>query len=479
MSLLSSLASRTPIFTVLVILIVLLLAASFSHPVESAADLVRPRGSTFRQSQGKTIPLSRQERSVGTRRFPNLDVRITDPDAMSDISAANASSITQQLRTRKTAIETALARLRTFSRGAQAKSSLLTGGVEVLRSTTGALSSPAPGRNGEDIVRGFIRANSDLYGLSPNDIATLKVSGESVSSGSGMRMVRVEQTVNGLPVFQSDTRFILDAQGRVIRSTGLIIPGAALAALNFDGLISAQAALGVAMNSVEIQTDTSQATLTNANTDGTEVEIVANNPNIAGNVNSKLVYFPLAPGILVPAWSQVTFTIGSGDWYTLVDATSGKLLWRKNIRDNASTHNARFRVYVQADGTTPADSPAPLSPTNATVGSNTQPFGISPTIVSMFTAMSLTASPNGWIDDCPGGCTTAQTQTIGNNVHAYLDRVGGLDTNVPDTAASSVLDGTGKPLGNLDSSSSKPRFSGNLTAKFSDQLPSATAERKS
>ncbi len=274
-----------------------------------------------------------------------------------------------------------------------------------------------------------------------------------------MRMVRVEQVVNGLPVFQSDTRFILDAQGRVFRSTGLMIPNASAAQLDFNGLITAQAALGVAMYSIEIQTETDKATLATANIDGTEVEVVANNPNIAGNVTSKLVYFPLAPGILVPAWSQVTFTVGSGDWYTIVDANSGKLLWRKNIRANASTHDARFRVYVQADGTTPADSPAPLSPSNATVGSNTQPPGISPTIVNMFTAMSAVASPNGWIDDCPGVCTTAQTQTIGNNVHAYLDRVGGAGAggaNQPDTDASSVLDGDGKPMGNADRETFRP-----------------------
>src|SRR4030095_3689088 len=140
------------------------------------------------------------------------------------------------------------------------------------------------------------------------------------------------------------------------------------------------------------------------------------------------------------------------------------------IRANASTHDARFRVYVQADGTTPADSPAPLSHTNATVGSNTQPAGISPTIVSMFTAMSATASPDGWINDCPGGvCTATETQTIGNNVHAYLDRVGGAGAggaNQPDTAASSVIDGNGKPMGNPDTNGRNRDFLGTTPRDF-------------
>ncbi|HEU4509008.1 MAG TPA: M36 family metallopeptidase [Pyrinomonadaceae bacterium] len=441
---LPSLASRKPLFTVSVISIALLLAATISQPVESAAT---------------------QERAKKPRRYPNLDVRVTDPQTMSNIARTNASNITQRLQARKTAVENAIARLKTFSRGAHAKSSPLTGAVEVLRSTTGALTAPAPGRNGEDIVRGFIRNNSDLYGLSPNDIAGLRISGESVSGGSGMRMVRVEQTVNGRPVFQSDTRFILDGEGRVIRSTGLIVPDTSAVSPDFARLISAQAALGVAMKSVDIEIETSQATIANRNADGTEVEIVSKNANIAGSVTSKLVYFPLAPGILVPAWSQVTFTKGVGDWYTLVDARSGKLLWRKNIRNDASNHNARFRVYVQADGTTPADSPAPLSPTTATTGSNTQPAGISPTIVSMFTAQSLTASPNGWIDDCSaGGCTAAQTQTIGNNVHAYLDR----DSfgNTPDFEPSSVIDGGGKPMGNPDVNGRNRDFLGTSPRNF-------------
>jgi hypothetical protein len=87
----------------------------------------------------------------------------------------------------------------------------LTGAVEVLRNTRGALSGPAPGRSGEEIVRSFVRANGAVYGLARADVATLNFLGESVSPGSGMRMIGVEQVVNGLPLFQSETRFILDA----------------------------------------------------------------------------------------------------------------------------------------------------------------------------------------------------------------------------------------------------------------------------
>src|SRR5262249_26070325 len=161
-----------------------------------------------------------------------------------------------------------------------------------------------------------------------------------------------------------------------------------------SGLISAQEALKSAMASVGISLDTAKMTAANSAESGMKIDISAHDDAVPGEVRSQIVYFPIAPGSLVPAWSQVSFTSGTADWYTLVDARSGKLLWRKNIRDYASTQDARFRVYVQADGVTPADNPAPHSPTDVTPGAGTQFPEISPTIVSMFTAQDITASPN-------------------------------------------------------------------------------------
>jgi uncharacterized repeat protein (TIGR01451 family) len=206
---------------------------------------------------------------------------------------------------------------------------------------------------------------------------------------------------------------------------------------------------------------------------------------VSGEAVSRLVYFPLAPGVLVPAWSQVSFTTAGADWYTLVDALTGDLLWRKNIRSDgatghtqsgsaaraaaapasagysaappaataphrgvqASTQDARFSVYVQADGETPADSPAPQSPSNVAPGDGTQFPAIARTDVSMLAAQDITASPDGWIPD--GGNTTT-----GNNVDAYLDaNVAGAENNVPDVG---TLDNNGRPVGNLDTAS-RPR----------------------
>jgi uncharacterized repeat protein (TIGR01451 family) len=149
----------------------------------------------------------------------------------------------------------------------------------------------------------------------------------------------------------------------------------------------------------------------------------------------------------------------------VIDAETGDILWRKNMREYVSAHDARFRVYVQADGITPADSPAPASPNNVTPASGTQFPEIAPTIVSMHAAMDATASPNGWIDDCPGGgCTANETQTLGNNVLACIDRT--APANTCDTDAASQLDGNGRPTGNPDSNARNRDFLGTAPRDF-------------
>jgi uncharacterized repeat protein (TIGR01451 family) len=400
----------------------------------------------------------------------NMDVRVMSPSAALGAAGKTSPQVKSQVQAQALVAKKAIDALKARIPGAVVTISPITGSVEVVRSS-GTLTDAAPGQSGFDIVRSFLTANSALYGLSSGDLAQLHFIGESNSPGSGLRMVRVEQMVNGRPVFQSETRVTMDRDGRIVRTVGLMVRDATGSSVALSGLIPAEKALVSAMSSVGIVVDEAKMSREKATGDGTMLELVVRNDEaVAGNVPSQIVYFPVAPGVLVPAWSQVTFTSGSGDWYTLVDARTGALLWRKNIRNNVSAHDARFRVYVQADGVTPADNPAPLSPTNATPGSNTQPPGIAPTIVSMHTAMDPVYSPNGWIDDCPAGvCTANETQTIGNNVHAYLDRVGGAGAggnNQPDTDATSVLDGNGKPMGNPDSNSRNRDFLGTAPRDF-------------
>jgi len=397
-----------------------------------------------------------------------LDARVNYPQgaetALNARLEAARTGLTQA-RTFAGQINTAAQALRTTGiPGLAVRVSPYTAGIEMIRNERGSL-TPASGGTSTAIVRNFLTQHGDVFGLAKSDVDDLVVLGDSAGGYSGLRMLRMEQQINGRPIFQSETRFILTSNGRLMQGAGRLVPHAR----SFAGGISGANYMPPgdafrALMSIEGKT-IAPAKITLGAVDATHAELTVDDDYIAGTVGARQVLFPLAPGLVVPAWSLYVTTTGEAAWYAVVDAETGAVLWRKNVRAYASLHDARFRVYVQADGVTPADSPAPASPNAFAVGSGTQAAAIPPTIVSMHTAMDATASPNGWIDDCPGGvCTANESQTLGNNTLTCLDRVTPAD--VCDTVASSVLDGNGRPTGNPDANARNRDFLGTAPRDF-------------
>jgi uncharacterized repeat protein (TIGR01451 family) len=371
-------------------------------------------------------------------------------------------------RSATTGVASAVAALRSSLPALDVKLSNLTGAPTLVRNRKGALTAAAPGQSTEAIVRAYLGRHASLYGLSTADLGDLVVVGDSAGGKSGLRMLRMEQRIDGRAIFQSETRFLVTRDGRLVGTLGQMVPQARSTAPVVDPsrLLTPAAAVTRLLASVGHAAAPASFTVAAETPAGTR--LAESDDHVAGPVTARPVLFPLAPGILVPAWSLVVFTGGDADWYAVVDAETGDVLWRKDIRNDVSNHDARFRVFVQADGTTPADSPAPKSPSPAVPGAGTQFVESAMTIVRMHTAMSAVASPNGWIDDCPGGgCTAGQTQTLGNNVVACLDRtVGGANTNVCDTDPASQLDGNGRPTGNPDAASRNRDFLGTAPRDF-------------
>jgi uncharacterized repeat protein (TIGR01451 family) len=385
----------------------------------------------------------------------NVDVRVNAPADLDRVLTSRAAEVGRARTSVPGLVKGMLqgaADLQAAVPGAEVRFSALTGAAEIVRGSR-PLTAAAPGRAGIDVVRGFLHANRALYGLSDAEIDGLRFLGESLSRRNGLRMVRVEQVIAGLPVFQSDSRFLIDKQGRLVRAVALLVPGAAAAAPALASALSPEQALTAAMRSVGIDLPAGTVRVSRTVSERA-VELAADDPRIAGEVEGWMVWFPAAPGVLVPAWQLIAFTTGEQDWNTVVDAASGVVLWRKGMREYASTQEARFSVYVTADGTTPADSPAPHSPTDVVPGSGTQFPEIARTIVDMSAAQDLTASPNGWIDD--GGTTTT-----GNNVDACVDRIQNAtipgETNLCDAG---TIDNNGRPVGNPDGNGNNRDFLG-------------------
>ena len=224
----------------------------------------------------------------------NFDIRVLDKAAVDRLLGAHTATATaQQARAaRAQTMQAGLAQLRVAAPGAGATVSPVTGTAEVVKNDHGALTEPAPGRPGVDIALEFVRAHPDVYGLTPADINGLRFIGESRSRVTGIRMVRVEQRVNGLPVFGSETRFVLDREGRLIRSVGLLVPGATGGAPPAAPGIGAAEALAAAMTSVGIKLDASQMRLESL---GTDVKVVPDDPRSATGSGANWCTSPSRP----------------------------------------------------------------------------------------------------------------------------------------------------------------------------------------
>ncbi len=410
----------------------------------------------------------------GPARLRMYDARIDPSPSLARKLAARLATRSMSLATARSeaqSIAVAVRAARAAQPGLEVELSPVTGAPSSFGMKVGFLTAAAPGRTSEEIARSFLRDHGALFGLSADDVNDMASLGDSPGGSSGLRMLRMEQRIAGRPVFQSETRFLLDREGRLAKIVGLLVPHARAYAAVDDAAwrLTAPEAVARLLGSLGHGADASAFHVATAGAEG-RLRLDEEDDLVAGPVTARQVFFPLGPGLVVPAWSLVVFTSGDADWYAVVDAESGDLLWRKDIRDSASAQDARFRVFVQADGTTPADSPAPQSPTSLSPGDGTQFDAISPTVVSMHTAYDPTASQNGWIDDCPGGgCTANETQTLGNNVLACMDRdqgSGGSDANLCDTVAASVLDGNGRPTGNTDTNSRDRDFLGTSPRDF-------------
>ncbi|MCI0658397.1 MAG: hypothetical protein L0170_15195, partial [Acidobacteria bacterium] len=344
---------------------------------------------------------------------------------------------------------------RRASPGLGFRPSELIGGVEIVRSGSGFLMEPTGGSPTATVLT-FLRRHGQAYGLGAKQVADLEVVGESLSRSSGIKMVVLRQRVNRLPVFQSQVRAVLDPKGRLVRTVGRLASGLDdLVVPPAGSLIAPEAALRNALSSVGIDVDVARLHSRAVVDEAGPVEVLSDDPLFLRPVRSEKVYFPLAPGVAVPAWAQATILRGFRVWYTVVDGRTGTLLFRKNLRSEGATskQNARFSVYADASGH-PLEGPAPGSPNNLLPGSGTQFPAVARTIVSMHAVRDPIASPKGWISD-------RDRTTTGNNVDAFLSRNGDL---IPDL---NLLDDEGRAMGNPDASGRNRDFLGTSPRDYS------------
>ncbi|HJR08621.1 MAG TPA: M36 family metallopeptidase [Pyrinomonadaceae bacterium] len=292
----------------------------------------------------------------------------------------------------------------------------------------GALSaSAAAASSKESTLRGFVTQNAGLYGLTRSQASQLKKVSDYTNPSGNLSFVELEQEINGIPVFQGYVRGILTPDGRLMRTTGLLAAGLHAERLDSTPGLGAAEAVAAGIRSINVKVDASNLSV--IGTDDQGKQIVSRGP-LDDETKTSLVYFPVVPGHAVLAYSMVLWQPDYA-YYTIVDANTGALLWRKNITQDQSQ---AFTYNVYND-----DSPTPISPNNAppqTISPPVpQPPGITRTNITLVSEHE--ADLLGWIPDSAG----PNAPTTGNNVDAGLDIVAPNGIDEPSAANPSQANG--------------------------------------
>jgi extracellular elastinolytic metalloproteinase len=174
----------------------------------------------------------------------------------------------------------------------------LTNTPRALLKTSGALTGPNAGSR-EAIARGYLRANAAGLGLSRADVDAMTLA-KRVDAPGGVTILRYRQAYRGVPAFDNGARVALDRAGRVLGVTGSPQPDLAVDSLT-PHISSAQARRALARS-------------------------VGQDATGGGG---KLTLFGAKGGPRL-AW-RVEFAPSSSEHYVgVVDARSGRLLWRAN-----------------------------------------------------------------------------------------------------------------------------------------------------
>jgi extracellular elastinolytic metalloproteinase len=186
---------------------------------------------------------------------------------------------------------------------------------------TGPSSKPAP-----RVVFDYIRAHPEIFHLYEKDLATLRLRRDYVDV-LGTHHLSWEQWVNGKPLFGNGLIGHVTKQGELVAVLGSPMPNAdklAAAALREEQPddVSADSARNAAAKDV------------GGKAFGTTSKSVAHGTRWANGDYAKPVWFFLN-GKLVPAWSTYTQAGGSSVYAHIIDARSGRPLYRRPLTAHA------------------------------------------------------------------------------------------------------------------------------------------------
>jgi hypothetical protein len=272
-----------------------------------------------------------------------------------------------------------------------------------------------------DILKNFLKQNSDLIGLDAFQIDGLKTTADYANPDGNLSFVGFEQKINDVPVFRGEIKAGFTKRGAILRVINNLAPNLDYESLSKD-FANAEFAVSNAAKSIGLQT--SEADTKRIAATANDLKITFERGQFADYTTAEKMYFPVEPGIARAAWRVLLWTRAEA-FYVIVDASDGTLLWRKNITES-QTQPATYNVYGNLTSMMKtADNPSPFTPGCLSPLNCPQPPIINRTNFTLIgNEPPYTFNSSGWIND-------GETRTIGNNAEAGIDRdaAQGIDPN--------------------------------------------------
>ena len=358
-----------------------ILVLAFLGASVAAASLFPIQKSGAQKTQRQDVRTDPIRTSV--KPLPDFDIRLGESGEFADDDISSTTNKQQSLRTnraraRSTVLEQFRGRLNNEDRHNLRAVVNDTGAIKNLFVDGGALSE-ARSESVDNVARGFLKNNNELFALSSADVTNLQVMKEDVDQGT--TFLDYVQTVGGLKVFEGQVQVVVNKYGQVLNvREGFLVdqPPAKLKAS-----LSEQKAIAKALEYSGRTVFPSFAETESRASRGDTARFA--NPLDLGfeEISSELNVVRVRDESLL-AW-HIYAEVGPEEWYEmLIDAQDGELLLRHNIY----VFEAQGTVYTEAP-----DKGARL-------------------LVS-FVGDTTINTAAGWMG--------TSTVTTGNNVEAYLD----------------------------------------------------------
>lgn len=262
------------------------------------------------------------------------------------------------------------------------------------------------------VLKRFLNEHAALYGHDARALAEARLEQDYVTPHNGLRTVVWQQQVGGIRILDATLVAHVTQNGELVAvSSGLVgNPVAALAAhqpgRTSPGAPPVDAGRAIALAAGNLGDDVPAESLLEHDRapTGAWKRRHFRSAHLPAEAGAELVALPWGPQSLELCWEvTLTGTLHPERYVVLIHATSGQVLGRWCITYQASS--ASYQVYDR-------DSPSPLSP-GLGEPSTYQPPILDRALVT-WPALSLTASPGGWIPD-------GDNRTLGNNVDARCD----------------------------------------------------------